>query len=87
MAGKTPEEVNGLAYRGVEFALSPNATQRNLLESNAGAARFAYNWALDEIKGEYALWGERQVPQDGLHALRTAQAVQSCERRHCPVVA
>ena len=56
MAGKTPKEVSELAYRGVEFALSPNATQRNLLESNAGAARFAYNWALDEIRGEYALW-------------------------------
>ena len=56
MAGKTPEEVSELAYRGVEFALSPNAAQRNLLESNAGAARFAYNWALDEIRGEYALW-------------------------------
>lgn len=39
-----------MAYRGIEFALSPTAAQRNLLESNAGAARFAYNWALNEIE-------------------------------------
>lgn len=45
-----------MAYRGIEFALSPTAAQRNLLESNAGAARFAYNWALNEIESEYALW-------------------------------
>lgn len=45
-----------MAYRGIEFALSPTAVQRNLLESNAGAARFAYNWALNEIKSEYELW-------------------------------
>lgn len=45
-----------MAYRGIEFALSPTAAQRNLLESNAGAARFAYNWALNEIKSEYELW-------------------------------
>lgn len=45
-----------MAYRGIEFALSPTAVQRNLLESNAGAARFAYNWALNEIESEYALW-------------------------------
>lgn len=45
-----------MAYRGIEFALSPTAAQRNLLESNAGAARFAYNWALNEIKSEYDLW-------------------------------
>lgn len=45
-----------MAYRGIEFALSPTAVQHNLLESNAGAARFAYNWALNEIESEYALW-------------------------------
>lgn len=36
------------AYR---FELDPNNAQRTALAKHAGAARFAYNWGLQEIKG------------------------------------
>lgn len=72
-----------MAYRGFEFAISPNATQRNLLESNAGAARFAYNWALDEIRREYELWVE-----DGGHRMNcTAYGLRKAFNKVKPSIA
>jgi putative transposase len=40
-----------LAYR---FALDPTAAQTRALRSHAGAARFAWNWALARCKERYA---------------------------------
>ncbi len=40
-----------LAYR---FALDPTAAQQRALRSHAGAARFAWNWALARCKERYA---------------------------------
>lgn len=36
-----------LIYRGYKTELAPNNKQRTLFAKNAGAARFAFNWALD----------------------------------------
>ncbi len=43
-----------LAYR---FALDPTAAQQRALRSHAGAARFAWNWALARCKQRYAAEG------------------------------
>ena len=42
-------------YKGYKFAILPNKTQERELYSCAGAARFAYNWGIDEIKRELDL--------------------------------
>jgi putative transposase len=36
-----------LAYR---YALDPTAAQQRALQSHCGAARFAFNWGLREVK-------------------------------------
>jgi putative transposase len=41
------------AYR---FALDPNTTQQTALRSHCGAARVAYNWAVEHV---LASWGQR----------------------------
>ena len=40
------------AYR---FALDPTASQRRALASHCGAARFAFNWGLDQVQAAMAL--------------------------------
>jgi len=49
-----------LVQRGYKTELDPNNKQRTLLAKNAGAARFAYNWALD-IKRE-AMEKREKIP-------------------------
>lgn len=44
--------------RAYRFALDPSLTQERALRSHAGAARFAWNWALHNCKERYA--SERQ---------------------------
>ena len=39
-----------LIQRGYKTEISPNNKQKTLLAKNAGAARFAFNWALNRIK-------------------------------------
>ena len=54
-----------LAYR---FALDPTAAQQRALRSHAGAARFAWNWALARCKERYAA-ERRWYPGTELHRL------------------
>jgi putative transposase len=57
-----------LAYR---FALNPTAAQTRALRSHAGAARFAWNWALAKCRERYA--AERKwYSGAGLHRLWNA---------------
>jgi len=35
-------------YRGYKTELDPNDRQRSALSNHAGAARFAYNWGLNQ---------------------------------------
>jgi putative transposase len=64
------------AYR---FALDPSPGQERALRSHAGAARFAWNWALGECRERYAaqakwysgaelhkLWNTRKKADPGL---------------------
>ena len=37
-------------YKAYRFKLNPNKAQKEFLDSNMGASRFTYNWALDQIK-------------------------------------
>ncbi|HXY28370.1 MAG TPA: RNA-guided endonuclease TnpB family protein [Acidimicrobiales bacterium] len=48
----------GYNTRGVVFTLDPTLAQERLLRSYAGAARFAYNWAITRVSENLAL---RQV--------------------------
>ncbi|WP_204293792.1 IS607 family element RNA-guided endonuclease TnpB [Actinoplanes campanulatus] len=72
------------AYR---FALDPTASQERSIRSHAGAARFAYNWALARVKAvmdqraaecSYGLAEEQLTPPQGwsLPALRKAWNVE-----------
>ena len=49
-----------LVARGYKTELDPNNKQRTLLAKNAGAARYAYNWAL-EIKRD-AMAKREKIP-------------------------
>lgn len=49
-----------LVARGYKTELDPNNKQRTLLAKNAGAARYAYNWALS-IKRE-AMQKREHIP-------------------------
>jgi putative transposase len=40
--------------QGYRFALDPSAAQERALRSHAGAARFAWNWALAKCRERYA---------------------------------
>src|ERR1700756_482219 len=40
--------------RAYRFALAPSPAQERMLRSHAGAARFAWNWALAKCKERYA---------------------------------
>ena len=42
----------GKGYRGVKVKLDPTPAQERAFTSHAGAARFAYNWALDRLKSQ-----------------------------------
>ncbi len=75
------------AYR---FALDPTPSQVRDLERHAGAARFAYNWALARVKanlGQRAAQATHDVPADdrtpalgwNLPALRRAWNQAKCE--------
>lgn len=67
-----------MSYRGYEFAIQPSKTQQHLLESNAGGARYAYNWAIDEIKHEYQLWKQDCVELGFLWSWFDANSGLSC---------
>lgn len=51
-------------YRAYEFALQPTPSQWEALESDAGAARVAYNWALDEIRQQLNDWHALGTPMN-----------------------
>ena len=42
-------------YQAYRFAVDPTTLQRRALASHCGAARFAFNWGLDEIQAAMAL--------------------------------
>jgi putative transposase len=59
----------GFVTRGVVFTLDPTPAQERLLRSYAGAARFAYNWAIGAVSANLAQRrSEREagIPEDGL---------------------
>jgi len=42
--------------RGIKVMLVPNNKQNTLMFQNAGAKRWAYNWALNKEKEGYVQW-------------------------------
>jgi putative transposase len=44
-----------IVHRGYQFALDPNEVQRRALASHCGAARFAFNWGLEQVRASLAL--------------------------------
>jgi putative transposase len=42
----------------LQYALDPTSTQEQAFSSHAGAVRFAYNWALNKVKEN---WAERDI--------------------------
>jgi Helix-turn-helix domain len=48
-----------VTHQAFRFALDPTAVQRRALASHCGAARFAFNWALDLVKTRLDAWMER----------------------------
>ena len=44
-----------IVHQSYRFALDPTASQRRALTSNCGAARFAFNWGLDQVQAAMAL--------------------------------
>ena len=58
MTGAITEEY---LTRAVVFPLDPSPAQERLLRSYCGAARFAHNWALGQVKDNLATrTGERE---------------------------
>ena len=57
---KTEFESDLLIQRGYKTEIAPNNKQRTLLAKNAGAARYAYNWALN-LKRE-AMQKREKIP-------------------------
>ena len=54
-----------------KIALDPNNVQATYLSRAAGAARFAYNWALAEWKRQYETWkADNSLPKPSQAALR-----------------
>lgn len=46
-----------MIQRGYKTEIKPNNKQRTFLLKNAGAARYAYNWGLNEKKQAMAIKG------------------------------
>ena len=68
-----------IVHRAYCFALDPTERQRRALASHLGAARFAYNWALEQVRTALAVrelelccFGavRTELPGWGLYALR-----------------
>jgi putative transposase len=68
-----------IMHRAYRYALDPTAAQRRVLASHVGAARFAFNWGLAEVRAamavrelELCLYGEVRtgLPGWSLYALR-----------------
>lgn len=82
--------MTALTVQGYRFALDPTPSQTRNLERHAGAARFAFNWALEAVKANlgqraaersYGVDGEDLTPSLGwsLAALRRAWNVAKFE--------
>lgn len=73
---KRPMEI----FRAYKVELDPNNVQRTALLKHAGAARFAWNWALERRKQEYEATGKSS---NAIDQHRQLNALKPTERKPC----
>ena len=59
MSGKF-EVPEGWVLQAYRFALAPTPAQARTLSSHAGGSRFAFNWAVSQVR---ANWAQRQAEE------------------------
>ena len=55
MSSSNQERRTTTVYQAYRFALDPTASQRRALVCHCGAARFAFNWGLEQVQAAMAL--------------------------------